>query len=450
MSPGTDPDGECAPGVCDGLGGCVKGSHLWSTRLGDSDMQMGSDVAVDGVDNVLVAGWLSGTADLGGGPLESAGSWDVFVAKYDKDGKHLWGKRFGDASKQMGDAVAVDAGGDVVVAGHFEGSVDFGGGPLTSVGGYDLFVVKLDPNGKHLWSKRFGAAGYEQAPQIRVDGAGAVLLTGFFEGTVDFGGGPLVSAGYADIFVAKLDKDGKHLWSKGFGADGQDTGDGIAVDGTGSALVTGACQGTVDFGGGPLPGAGGDDVFVAKFDKDGKHVWSKRAGNGQNQRGLALALDAFGSSVVTGWFFGAIDFGGGLLVSAGGYDIFVAKLDKDGKHVWSKRFGDGSEQFGFGIAVDGAGSVVLTGQFVGTVDFGGGPLASAGAEDIFVAKLHKDGKHLWSKRFGDVKFQSSRSIAADASGNALVTGAFGGTVDFGGGLLVSAGGHDVFLVKFGP
>jgi hypothetical protein len=96
-------------------------------------------------------------------------------------------------------------------------------------------------------------------------------------------------------------------------------------------------------------------------------------------------MDGPGNAVVTGYFNSAVDFGGGVLVSAGYTDIFAAKYDPSGTHEWSQRFGSTSTDYGFGIAVDGSG-VVVTGSFEGAVDFGGGNLVSVGAQDIFLAK----------------------------------------------------------------
>jgi len=105
--------------------------------------------------------------------------------------------------------------------------------------------------------------------------------------------------------------------------------------------------------------------------------------------------------VITGYIWGTVDFGGGPLTSAGGFDIFIAKFDTNGQHLWSQCFGDGSNQDAYGIAIDGSGNVIVTGWFQGTVDFGGGALTSAGLDDIFVAKFDPNGNHVWSQSFGD-------------------------------------------------
>jgi hypothetical protein len=101
---------------------------------------------------------------------------------------------------------------------------------------------------------------------------------------------------------------------------------------------------------------------------------------------MGVAADASGNVIVTGFFEGAADFGGDTLICAGGEDIFVAKYDASGAHQWSQRLGSTAGDQGLAVAVDGSGDVIVTGRFEGTVDFGGGDLTSAGGSDIFVAK----------------------------------------------------------------
>lgn len=451
------PIEDCASGQdqnCDGKVTACKGAVEWAKGFGDAGYQEGYSVAVDGAGNVFVTGVLGGTVDFGGGPLASAGGGDVFIVKLDESGSHLWSKRFGDSDSQIGMSVAVDASGNVLLAGTFAGTVDFGGGPLTSAGGGSIFVTKLDANGSHLWSKGFGE-GIVTTDQsaVAVDTSGNVVLAGTFRGAVDFGGGPLVSAGDRDIYAAKLDASGGYLWGKRFGDANIQGATGLAGDSSGNVVVTGWYTGSVDFGGGPLPGAVGNEVFVAKLDASGAHVWSKGFGgaSADNAVGQGIAVDGAGNVLLAGWFSGSVDFGGGSLTGVATENVFVAKLDAGGVHQWSKGLGDAESQQGRGIAVDGADNVLLTGWFTRTIDFGGGPLASAGKDDIFVAKLDAGGGHLWSKRFGDTLDQQAVSVAVDASGAALITGHFAGNLDFGGGVVLNgAGGTDIFVAKFSP
>jgi len=112
----------------------------------------------------------------------------------------------------LGESVAIDASGNVIVVGQFSGIVDFGGGPIAAtVGGWDIFIAKYDAVGGYLWSKRFGDSDDQWLTSVAVDGAENILVTGYFHGGVDFGGGNLVSTD-EDIFLAKFDPAGGYQW----------------------------------------------------------------------------------------------------------------------------------------------------------------------------------------------------------------------------------------------
>jgi hypothetical protein len=385
---------------------------------------------------------------------------DLFVAKYSgSDGRHLWSRHVeGTGISNTAYGIAVDSSGNVLVTGVFTGTADFGGGPLTSAGGDDIFIAKYaGNNGGHLWSRRFGSTGQDRGYAVGVDAADDIIVTGYFGGSVDFGGGPLASAGGTDVFLAKYAAAGAHLWTKRLGGSSGDTPTGLAIDDSGTMVLTGYFQGTANFGGGSLASAGGTDVFLAKYSAAGAHLWSKRLGGTTDDHSSAVAVDGAGNVVVTGYFTGTADFGGGPLTSAGGTDIFLAKYSAAGTHLWSQRFGSSSTygDVDNGLAVDSTGNVVLTGAILGSVTFGGPTLVMTNNYDIFVAKFSGDGTHLWSKRpagssTGGPGHDHGIAVTTDVNDNVVVTGDFVQAVDFGGGTLTSTGGADGFLVKFEP
>ena len=428
------------------------GEFIWAQRFGDTDMDAGQAVAADSRGNVIATGRVLGTVDLGGGAPCSE---SIFLAKYTASGEHVWSQCFGDLGGGSGLAIAVDGEDNAVVTGYFTGSVDFGGGALTSAGGADVFVAKYAATGEHLWSNRFGSSVLtafirESGNAVAVDGRGDIVVTGIFEGTADFGGRPLVSAGQTDIFVAKYSAAGQHRWSRGFGDRGSlDSGEGVALDSSGNVLVTGNYAGAVDFGGGRLTGTG-STIFVAKYSPTGEHVWSQSFGGSNSDSGKSVAVDAYDNIVLTGTFRNTVNFGGGPLTSAGENDIFVAKYAPAGLHLWSKRLGSsyGSDS-GNAVAVDTSGNVVVAGSFVGSVDFGGGELVSGGGTDVCVVKYSAAGAHLWSRSFGARSAQEANAATVSDSG-VIVSGIMLKTVDFGDGPLTSAGGTDVFLLCLEP
>jgi hypothetical protein len=215
---------------------------------------------------VVVTGEFNGWVDFGGGGLESAGRDEMFLAKYSQSGEHRWSRRYGGTGYDGGHMVAVDDSGNVFVTGEMDETVNFGGSNLVSAGEQDIFVAKFSVGGDHRWSRRFGDEGFDRGHSVAVDDSGHVLVTGYFAGTVDFGGGALESAaGSNDIFLARCGADGSHLWSQRFGSDASDLGYSVAVDAWGNLVLAGYIGGTANFGGTDLAGAGGADAFIAKF-----------------------------------------------------------------------------------------------------------------------------------------------------------------------------------------
>ncbi len=422
--------------------------NQWSNRFGDGNAQAARDVAFDGSGNVYVTGYMQGTADFGGGPISSAGSGDVFLAKYDSAGSHIWSKRFGAADHQEAFGVATDAAGNAVIVGRFQTSINFGGPTHVSAGDFDMFLAKFDPAGTLVWSKRFGNGFINEGRGVAVDGAGNVVLVGFSAGATDFGGGALPNGGAYDVSVAKYDATGAHLWSKLMGTTLDQQGIGAGVDAAGNVLVVGYFMGSLDLGGGAMASAGGLDAFVGKFDAGGTFQWSKRFGDGSDQKALLVGADAAGNVTVAGYHVGSIDFGGGPIASVGATDLFAAQLSGTGAHNWSGGYGSSGTDELTGLAVHSTGNVYLTGYASGSINFGGGPLAHAGAEDVVLARLSPSGAHVWSSSYGSGGYQSGFGADVNSAGAVAIGGQFSGTLNFGSGVMTDAGGTDGCVAYF--
>jgi len=422
---------------------------VWSKHFGDANSQWSSAVAADDKGNVFLAGYFTGTIDLGGGPLTSAGAEDIFVAKFNANGNHRWSRRFGDASSQKLRGVAFDHRGNVLITGGFMGTIDFGGGPLTSAGSYDIYLAMFDSDGSYCFGQRFGDAGTQEAFGVASGGfKHCIVITGTFWGSVDFQGDLITSNGGSDVFMAEFDMDGSIETAHGYGGAGSDGGQSCAIDTSGNAIITGYFESaTIDFGGGPLARTGVRDAFLAKFDQDEAHLWSKRFGGEAVVNARSVAVTGSGDMLLSGDFWGSVSFGGSLL-SASDCDIFLAKFDQSGNHSWSKDFGGWENQFGMGVSADSEGNVVITGYFESAADFGGGLLVASGI-DLYVARFDPDGNHIWSRRYGDVESQYGNAVAIDGSDNVIVAGEFEGTMAIAD-MHTSAGNEDAFVAKFRP
>jgi hypothetical protein len=428
------------------------GAHRWSRRLGGTGDDLVEAVAVDRRGEVLAGASFSGSLDLDDHTVTSQGGRDVLAVRMRDPLADQWARSFGGGSEAY--SGAVDRDGNILVTGFFTGTIDFGGGPLESVdGGDDVFVVKLSPLGRHLWSRAYGGAGSDYGLNVAVDDAGDVVVTGVFTETVDFGDGPVASAGAGDVFVVGLDPAGGHRWSRTFGGPGEDNGYWLAVDAQRNVVAAGFFADTVDFGDGPRTSAGLDDVFVVKLGPGGAHLWTRTFGGAGVDDAYAVATTPSGDVAITGFFVGTVDFGGGPLESVDGSDdVFVTLLAPDGAHRWSRSFGGPLSDVAWSIAAAGDGSLAVTGHFAGTVDFGGGPLESmVGSDDAFILKLAATGEHVWSRSLGGASDATGTDVAVTGDGSVLVTGQFADVVDFGPARVASVeGSADVFVARLSP
>ncbi|XXX76709.1 hypothetical protein WMF30_54575 [Sorangium sp. So ce134] len=396
-----------------------------------------------------------------------------------------WSRGYGGAGADVGWSVASDAAGNYYVTGSFEGTVDFGAGPLTSAGLTDVFLLKLDPAGALLWSKRFGGTGSEAGGAVAVDGSGNVLLAGTHSTTdgwsgMSLGGCELLSISNTEaVFVAKLDPEGSHLWSRQSVAVQNDGHffEQLAVDALGNAYVAFTRKvyewepsipslAKLDSAGDLLwsmplapaiPPHGDDqhqsdhvllaadsagDVITAsssipsdascpcahqftvqKRTPAGDLVWSRQLGPsdpsaaGSGASALALAVTADDEILLTAYTDGTVDLGGGALPEGPA----LVKLDAAGEHVFSR-----SIPFGDAIALDASGDIIIAGDGLSRLDAGG--------------------TALWTSSFD----ASAKDIAISPNGAIAITGAAEGPTDFGTGPILHAAGADAFVATMSP
>ena len=452
-------------------------SFTSAVNYGGAGNDQGSRVAVDAAGNVYVTGVCSGAVDFDPGPgvanVGVPGPFNAFVAKYAPSGVLIWARNQ-PAGIAQSFTMAVDGAGNVFTAGTFIGTCDFDPGPgisnITSVGGVNGFISKLDSNGNLVWAKGL-LGGLAWPKSMAIDAAGNVYTSGyFFGGTIDFDPGAgvfnLTTTG-TELFISKLDSGGNFSWALQFVGTNALNGDGLALDAAGNVYATASLTGTADLDPGPgvanFTAGGLFDPFVVKLTPAGTYVWAKQfVGGIGGGFGADIALDAAGNIYSTGYFVGTMDFDPGvgtanLTAPGGGYNIYVSKLDSNGKYVWARGMGGstGAWDFGYAIAVDGGGNVYTTGVLASaTADFDPGPgvftLTNHGMNDIFVSMLDSSGNFVNAVAIGAANNDQGNHIAVGATGVVYVTGFFELTADFdpgpGTNNLTSNGSQDIFLI----
>jgi hypothetical protein len=267
-----------------------------------------------------------------------------------------------------------------------DGIVDFGGGPLTSAGNGDAFALELDATGATLWANRYGDAADQQATNVAVDAAGALAIAGEFGGTITIGATTLSSTDMRDAFLAKLDATGTAVFAESFGGPGDQLGDWVASGPNGAIVLGASFQNSITVGTTSITSLGTASKLVASFDDAGDVAWTKAFATSSVYDWSSVAVDAHGNVFVAGEFDDGIDVGFGRVETSGGYDVFVAKFDDTGAPLWLGTYGDPNDQFARAVALDSSGAPVVCGLYEGSIDFGPTEMIAKGAMgDLFVA-----------------------------------------------------------------
>lgn len=449
-------DGTCYsatldPNECDKPEGCDPPTGVlppWQKHFGGPGGQLARHIALGDNHVLAVTGSYTQGIDLGGGALNSKGAQDIFVATYTESGTHRWSKSFGAGGRDEGLSVAIDRHGAVYVLVSFEDEVDFGGGPLKSAGSTDVALVKLTTVGKLVWALRFGGAGGDVASKVTVGADDNVYVVGEFSGEAMVGDTKLTSAGGTDVMFASFTRAGKLRWAKSLGGPGDDGTTAVGVDAAGHVYVGGYFEDEVDFGGKKaLAVVGTSDAFLASFEESGDFRWAKSFG--ANGRDLVLDLAARGDRVVvTGQLANEATIDGTVL-AAKNFDGFVARFDTDGKIDWGTVFGgDGGDQ-GQSVAIAEDGSIVVGGSLFAGTAFGSKPVGTKGVSQPFVAVLEPSGKPRWAKAFSSSLYAVATGVAAPSDGFAYFAGWFTDTLAVGDKTL-TADAEDMLLTRVAP
>lgn len=399
----------------------------------------------------------------------------------------VWGHGIGTGTMangtNAGSSILIDADGNLLVCGSFQGTIDFDNGPATvnlTAGNTDAFLLKMTPTGELLWAKGIGGpgSGNDGVDGMSIDGAGNIYLLFTFNGTADFDPGtgiasltstPSTPANKNDIAVAKYDRDGNFIWVRPIGGNNDERSGGLKADAAGNVYITGQFRGTTSFNGSfPLTalGASSTDVLFAKMDTDGTFLWAGNIGstlataaNLFSDGGIAIDIDGTGNVYVSGRVYGpntTIDFdpGAGNVPQAIINDnvAFLLKLNSSG--IYQNHYiVDGAA--GNVVRIDASDNIYITGAFTGTVDIDPGPgvfnVTGDGAN--YITKLNSSGNFVWGKVLEPNGFGVSPSvliggIVFDAIGDLHLTGYITTTTDFDLGPLVESRGlNGLFILN---
>jgi hypothetical protein len=295
------------------------GSVVWASNTGQASNDIyPSAIAVDSQGRVYVTGRYQGMqanffvqtlTNLGGGP----NTFDGFVVGLSAAGAITWARNMESVGNVNPTAITARKNGDFYVTGDFIGtSLSVGSYQVnnTNTSGTDAFAVKFDYFGNAQWLKKIGTNLNDYATGIVTDAAGKVYVTGSYYSTLTFGSSTIMSAGMADMFLAKYDEAGTEIWAKTAGGPGMEiTGAlafGLSTAGANRLYATGSFGGsTMTFPGisTPLANSVSSNAFLASYDTAGTAQWAVD-NNAGVANGIGAAGDRFGNAYMCGAFSG--------------------------------------------------------------------------------------------------------------------------------------------------
>ncbi len=384
----------------------------WVRQSNKTLTDIGYSVDTDSAGNAYIAGYLS---IAGAGVITNA-----VVMKYDVLGNLKWETQLATTANDQGLSIAVDGGGNVYVAGSTTGAFPT---PNANAGGTDAFVAKLDTNGVQQWVTQFGSAGADTANGVAVDASGNVFVVGQTSGNL-YG---TAAGANADYFLAKFSNaTGTRI---GAGVQYGTINENIiayevSVDATGNVFFVGSIDtaGLIasntastcnlsgvgaappTFANHPTNSCGGTDFFIGNFTNTLTQTWIYQYGSLGNEEAVDIDIDTAGNLYISGHTTGSM-----AVTNTGLEDAFFAKISNNGQTIaWWKQLTTTSNDFAYGIGVDGSGNSYIAGET-------GGALAAGGSTpiDAFITKYDTNGNQQWIDQFGTMLNDYARDIAPD-------------------------------------
>ena len=382
---------------------------LWAKKQAGGNVDETLDLVSDDAGNTYSIGYFSSVADINGSSIGVDGLTDIFVSKVSSNGTTQWTVSFGGTQSDRGLGVAVDQLGNVLICGFYSGSIDFGNGvSLTSTGGQDAFLAKLDVYGNALWAKTGGrSGGSDRANAVAVDDFGNIAITGQFSGLASFGSLSLdASDGTNDVFIVKYDPDGNEIWAKQGTGESLDRGLAVAIDNSGGIYATGQFSGDITFEN-TYSNTIQNALFLIKYDSEGNEEWFRWGGGSEESIAYDLVSDGL-SVYLTGDYGVQLTLLGSTspinLSSGFSNSLFLLSYSQDGTYNWGISQGSNSPVSSRGMDIR-SGTIAIAGFFECTFtdysdEYGEATFNSIGFQDCFLASYSSSGAFQWARNFG--------------------------------------------------
>lgn len=300
------------------------GSLKFVKNIASTNVNSSWDLSVDNNNNYYIPGYFHGTATYGTTQIASNGLNDIFLLKMDGNGNIKWFRNFGGTGNDEGRAILTDNSNNIIFSGIYSQTISLQSTSITSKGGYDIFISKIDTNGNIIWTKTIGSKYDDYSSRIINDCENNYYLCGYFQDTVWFDNQMFVSRGQRDIFIAKISPQGNYIWIKTFGGTGIDSPSGFAYKNCDEMYLTGYIRSNAYFDS-TLLSATDQDIFIMKFDRNGNIYWvNKIGGSGSSSSSSICVIDQ--DIYLSGYYNGQQIVDSYTFNTTGNFDSFLMKF----------------------------------------------------------------------------------------------------------------------------
>jgi PKD repeat protein len=401
---------------------------------------------------VFVAGYFTGTVSFGTTSLTSAGDKDMFLVKLNASGVIQWAKKGGGVAADQAIDIKCDASNNIYTLGWHEGTATFGTTTIDNADGAKSFITKWDNSGNVLSVINLGGYG----KSFTLDASGNIYLASVYSGTIKVITTSHTSHGMDDAYIAKITAAGSETWAKTmWSTDGNETPIALTLTPGDSLLVTARFGATLNFDGSTSvtannDGASNEDLVLVKYANDGSFVWYKQFDGGMANYSApkSLITDSQGNIYIAGSFTASINFYSNYFNTAGGSDVFIAKLASNGASAaWSKKVGGTGADAALALGLDAANNVYFTGYYTNELLFETMTLPNNSSSNLYLAKYNTAGTFQWAKYAGGTGEDGGLGVSVLTDGSAIICGKFSNSALFHGTTITSNGSLDMFVAK---
>ncbi len=423
----------------------------WIEQLGSAGLDITNGISIDSKNNIYVAGDFVSTIEGSDDSVESEGRSDVYVARYTEDGKQDWLWSAGGEGNDKITALTKAPDDDLYISGILDGSMKFGKKEIEG-DNKKLFVARINKRGKCQWVCTLAYSKMASGYLLDTDKNGNVLLGGVFKDTLSFDSNSLVSKGFRDIFLLRLDADGNLNEMKQFGSKMDESLSAISTDSIGNVIIAGNNEAkiTVDTLTLAAPYSKKySNCFVTAIDSSLTGVWTKCLYSNSYTTVSGLECRDNGQVFISGSFKNTMYLDTLSFASHGSGDFFVSHLDSLGNILWMNTYGGKYDERSSALKINKLGGVMVMGSYSDSLGLDSLYVTSSGErKDAFVAQWDSTGEVTWAGTLTGSKDNFVKFGDLDSEGNLYLTGSFRGSLEADGTEITSKGDQDIFVAKY--